>query len=53
MHMHLATTKTELVARATQDYPADVQAYDAVYAHILKMSDALSGGIIAQFPGKF
>ena len=53
MHMHLATTKAELVARATPDYTADVGAYDAVYAHILKMSDALSAGIIAQFPGKF
>jgi len=53
MHMHLSTTKAELVARATKNYPADVQAYDAVYAHILKMSDALAGGIIAQFPAKF
>jgi hypothetical protein len=53
MHMHLATTKTELVARYSKDYPADVQAWDAVYAHILTMSDAISGGIIKQFPDKF
>jgi len=53
MHMHLATTKTELVARYSKDYQADVQAWDAVYAHILKMSDAISGGIIKQFPDKF
>ena len=53
MHMHLSTTKAELVARATKNYPADVQAWDAVYTHILKMSDAISGGIIAQYPEKF
>jgi len=53
MHMHLSTTKDELVARATKNYPADVQAWDAVYNHILKMSDAISGGIDKQFPDKF
>jgi hypothetical protein len=53
MHMHLSTTKAELVARYTKDYPADVKAWDAVYAHILTMSDAISGGIIKQYPEKF
>ena len=53
MYMHLSTTKTELVARYTKNYTADVQAYDAVYAHILTMSDALSDGIVKQFPTKF
>jgi hypothetical protein len=53
MHMHLSTTKEELVARYTMNYPADVQAWDTVYTHILTMSDAISGGIIKQFPDKF
>jgi len=53
MHMHLSTTKTELVARYSENYTADVQAWDAVYAHILTMSDAISGGIIKQYPEKF
>ena len=53
MHMHLSTTKDELVARYTQNYTADVQAWDAVYTHILTMSDAISGGIIKQYPEKF
>jgi hypothetical protein len=30
-----------------------VRAYDAVYDHILHMSDALSDGIVKQFPEKF
>lgn len=53
LNMHLSTTKDELVARYSLNYPADVQAWDAVYNHVLKMSDALSTGIIAQFPDKF
>ena len=52
MHMHLSTTKTELVARYTKDYTADVQAWDAVYAHILTMSDAISGWYHQTVPGE-
>ena len=53
MYTHLATTKDELVARYTKDYPADVKAYDVVYDHILMMSDALANGIVQQFPAEF
>ena len=53
MYTHLSTTKDELVARYTMNYPADVAAWDIVYDHIKMMSDALSGGIIQQFPQKF
>lgn len=53
MHMHLSTTKDELVARYTANFPGDVKAYDQLYEHILKMSDALSDGIVKQFPTKF
>ena len=49
----LSTISTELVARLTKDWPGDVKAYDAVYDHILHMSDALSDGIVKQFPEKF
>jgi len=31
----------------------DAGAFDAVYAHILRMADALSNGIIKQFSEKF
>jgi hypothetical protein len=53
MKMHLATTTDEVVARLKHDWDADVRAYDAVYNHILMMADALSDGIVKQFPAKF
>lgn len=53
MAKHLSTTTDEVVARLTKNWDADVKAYDAVYDHILAMSDALSDGIIKQFPQKF
>ena len=53
MKMHLATTTEEVVARLKHDWDADVRAYDAVYNHILMMADALSDGIVKQFPEKF
>jgi len=53
MKMHLATTTEEVVARLKHDWEADVRAYDAVYNHILMMADALSDGIVKQFPEKF
>src|SRR5262245_31887180 len=53
MNIHLSTTATELTARLNKDWEGDVRAYDAVYDHILHMADALSGGIVKQFPEKF
>jgi hypothetical protein len=53
MKMHLSTTTDEVVARLNKDWDADVRAFDAVYDHILKMSDALADGIVKQFPDKF
>jgi hypothetical protein len=53
MNMHLSTTTDEVVARLTKDWDKDVRAFDAVYQHLLGMSDALSDGIIAQFPARF
>ena len=50
MKMHLSTTTNEVVARLNN---ADVRAFDEVYSHILKMSDALAEGIVKQFPEKF
>ena len=53
MKMHLSTTTNEVVARLTKNWDADVRAFDEVYDHILRMADALSEGIIKQFPDKF
>jgi hypothetical protein len=53
MVAHLDTTREEVQARLHQKWDEDVKAFDRVYAHILKMADALSDGIIAQFPDRF
>lgn len=53
MNTHLSSTANELVARLTKDWAGDVKAFDAVYDHILHMADALTAGIVKQFPDKF
>jgi hypothetical protein len=53
MNEHLSTTTDEVVARLNKQWDDDVRAFDAVYDHILVMADALSDGIIKQFPEKF
>jgi hypothetical protein len=53
MNTHLSTTTNEVVARLTKNWEQDVRAFDAVYDHILHMADALSEGIVAQFPERF
>jgi hypothetical protein len=53
MKKHLSTTTDEVVARLGKNWDADARAFDAVYDHILHMSDALSDGIVKQFPDKF
>jgi hypothetical protein len=53
MKRHLSTTTDEVVARLKGNWDDDVRAYDEVYRHILAMSDALSDGIVKQFPDKF
>ena len=53
MKGHLSTTTAEVVARLNKKWDEDVRAFDEVYRHILMMSDALSDGIVKQFPDKF
>src|SRR6266550_3364192 len=50
---HLSLTKGEAVARLGQDWDADVAAFDDIFTEILTMADALSDGIVAQFPERF
>lgn len=53
MKMHLNLTLAEASAQLKGDFAASIQDYDKVHDHILGMADALSAGIIAQFPAKF
>jgi hypothetical protein len=53
MNKHLSTTTSEVVARLNKNWDDDVRAFDAVYQHIVMMSDVLSDGIIKQFPQRF
>ena len=53
MKKHLSTTTSEVMARLHKDWSGDTKGFDEVYNHILMMADALSDGIIKQFPDKF
>jgi hypothetical protein len=53
MKMHLDLTLAEAAAQLQGDYAASIADYDKIHTHILHMADALSSGIIAQFPEKF
>ena len=50
---HLRLTTAEVVARLQGNWTADVAAYDRIHHHALQMADALSTGLIRQFPGRF
>jgi hypothetical protein len=50
---HLKLTTEEAVARIRGDWAADVRAYDRVHRHALGMADALSVGLVQQFPKRF
>lgn len=53
LHDHLRLTTNEVVARLTQNWEADVTAYDQINGQALSMADMLSSGIIGQFPSRF
>lgn len=52
MHVHLDQTIAEATARLTGNWQADVQAFDAIVAHIDDMADMLAEGIAKQFPDR-
>ena len=53
LNEHLRLTTQEVVARLQGRWAADVAAYDRVHHHALGMADALSSGIVDQFPKRF
>ena len=50
---HLDLTTREVAARLIGDYPADIEAFDAVEEEALSMADYFSVGILRQFPQSF
>ena len=50
---HLDVTLKEAVDRLNGRFAEDVRDYDSIHRHILEMADALSDGIVAQFPQRF
>lgn len=53
LYRHLELTTGEVVARLKKDWAADIAAYDQGDAHMLMFADALTKGILKQFPDKF
>ncbi len=53
LYKHLDYTTAEVVSRLKKDWAADIQAYDKGHAHMLMFADALTDGILKQFPKKF
>ncbi|HKY76541.1 MAG TPA: hypothetical protein VJS45_10385 [Acidimicrobiia bacterium] len=53
MRGHLDQTIAEAVHRLEGKHADEIADYDQIKAHILAMSDTLSGGIVAQFPDRF
>ncbi|MGM0863215.1 MAG: glycosyltransferase [Bacillota bacterium] len=53
LYTHLQFVTDEAVARIKKDWKGNITSFDKWKAHILHLSDALSGGIVKQFPEKF
>src|SRR5688572_28730375 len=53
LHKHLEQTLAEATHRIQGNYAADAKDYDEALDHMLMVADALSDGIIHQFPQKF
>ncbi|WP_410770380.1 glycosyltransferase [Fontibacillus sp. BL9] len=53
LYHHLELITNALTARLNKDWNADIMAFDQGENHIIVLADALTRGIIRQFPDKF
>jgi hypothetical protein len=53
LHTHLQLVTEQAVATLKHDTKADIDAYDRNAQHMMMMADALTDGIVKQFPDKF
>jgi hypothetical protein len=53
LYEHLKLTTGEAVARIGKKWADDVKAFDNIFEQILEMADALTKGIVTQFPDKY
>lgn len=52
-YMHLKLVTDSAIARLKKDWNGDIAAFDKNEAHLIHMADALTEGILKQFPNKF
>ena len=50
---HLRLTTEEAKARLGKRWADDVDLYDRIFAQAMHMADALTDGIVKQFPDRF
>jgi|SRR2546423_187132 len=53
LNQHLALTTQEATARLQGRWNDDASTFDQIFTQILSMADALTDGIVKQFPGRF
>jgi hypothetical protein len=53
LYMHLGFVTKEAVARIKKDWMQNIESFDKGRAHIFHLADALTEGIVKQFPEKF
>jgi hypothetical protein len=53
LNIHLDLTRREVVSRLNGAWKDDVAAFDDILTEILTLADALTGGIMRQFPDRF
>jgi hypothetical protein len=53
LYKHLELTTGEVVSRLKKNWDADINNYDKGHEHMLMFADALTDGIVKQYPDKF